>query len=140
MLCSFSLEHNNIPTQKPGERESDMVAFVSGLLLGSDQQVRSWFAMFIRNGQKRKWESQSALQALREELLRRLQTILSQGNDGQLAESCVVQAIALLRLYCALRGIGGIKFQEDEVAMIVELLTSHPPPSPAGVRFVSLGE
>lgn len=51
----------------------------------------------------------------------------------------VVKASALLRLYCALRGIGGIKFQDDEVTMIVQLLTSHPPPSPAGVRFVSVG-
>lgn len=32
--------------------EGDMVAFVSGLLLGSDQAVRNWFAIFIRNGQK----------------------------------------------------------------------------------------
>lgn len=94
--------------------------------------------MFIRNGQKRKWESHTALQSLREELLKRLQAITAQ-NAGQLAESQVVQASALLRLYCALRGIGGIKFQDDEVAMIVQLLTSHPPPSPAGVRFVSLG-
>lgn len=95
--------------------------------------------MFIRNGQKRKWESHTALQALRDELLRRLQAITSHSSDGQLAECRVVQASALLRLYCALRGIGGIKFQDDEVAMIVKLLTSHPPPSPAGVRFVSLG-
>ena len=95
--------------------------------------------MFIRNGQKRKWESHTALQALRDELLRRLQTITSHSTEGQLAECRVVQASALLRLYCALRGIGGIKFQDEEVQMIVKLLTSHPPPSPAGVRFVSLG-
>lgn len=30
----------------------DMVAFVSGLLLGNDQPVRNWFAVFVRNGQK----------------------------------------------------------------------------------------
>lgn len=95
--------------------------------------------MFIRNSQKRKWESHTALQALRDELLRRLQAITSQSSDGQLAECRVVQASTLLRLYCALRGIGGIKFQDEEVVMIVKLLTSHPPPSPAGVRFVSLG-
>nr|CAD7423644.1 unnamed protein product [Timema monikensis] len=59
--------------------------------------------------------------------------------DSQLPESCVVEASALLRLYCALRGIAGIKFQEEEVSLIVQLVTSHPPPSPAGVRFVSLG-
>ncbi|XP_078032899.1 integrator complex subunit 2 [Augochlora pura] len=135
LAITLSLEHENINSD---DSESDIVAFVSGLLLGSDQQVRTWIAMFIRNGQKRKWESHTALQTLREELLIRLQVIISQ-NAGQLAESQVVQASALLRLYCALRGIGGIKFQDDEVAMIVQLLTSHPPPSPAGVRFVSLG-
>lgn len=139
LAIALSLEHESTDSLEQCDTESDVVAFVSGLLLGSDQQVRSWIAMFIRNGQKRKWESHTALQALREELLKRLQTIASQSTDGQLAESQVVQASALLRLYCALRGIGGIKFQDDEVAMIVQLLTSHPPPSPAGVRFVSLG-
>lgn len=34
------------------EKNSDIVAFVSGLLLGNDQQVRNWFAMFVRNRQK----------------------------------------------------------------------------------------
>ncbi|XP_015518272.1 integrator complex subunit 2 isoform X1 [Neodiprion virginianus] len=136
LAITLSLEHENIDNLQP---ESDMVAFVSGLLLGNDQQVRTWIAMFVRNGQKRKWESHTALQSLREELLRRLKAITSHSSDSQLAESYVVQASALLRLYCALRGIGGIKFQDDEVVMIVQLLTSHPPPSPAGVRFVSLG-
>lgn len=32
--------------------DSDIVAFVSGLLLGNDQQIRTWFALFVRNGQK----------------------------------------------------------------------------------------
>ncbi|KAK6641527.1 hypothetical protein RUM44_013239 [Polyplax serrata] len=30
-------------------------------------------------------------------------------------------------------------FQDDEVSSLVQLLTSKPPPTPAGVRFVSLG-
>ncbi|XP_043481221.1 integrator complex subunit 2 [Leptopilina heterotoma] len=136
LAITLSLENESMSNSP---YQSDMVAFVSGLLLGNDQQVRNWIAMFIRNGQKRKWESHTALQSLREELLRRLQNIVSHSSDSQLAESHVVQASALLRLYCALRGIGGIKFQDDEISMIVKLLTSHPPPSPAGVRFVSLG-
>lgn len=136
LAISLSLEHEN---PSSSQLESDIVAFVSGLLLGNDQQVRTWIAMFIRNGQKRKWESHTALQSLREELLRRLEAIVAESSELQLAESHVVQASALLRLYCALRGIGGIKFQDDEITMIVQLLTSHPPPSPAGVRFVSLG-
>jgi len=32
-----------------------------------------------------------------------------------------------------------IRFQDEEVALIVKLVTSHPPPSAAGVHFVSLG-
>lgn len=136
LAITLSLERQCLDASQP---ESDIVAFVSGLLLGSDQQVRTWIAMFIRNGQKRKWESHTALQSLREELLGRLRAIVSGTCNSQLAESQVVQGSALLRLYCALRGIGGIKFQDDEITMIVQLLTSHPPPSPAGVRFVSLG-
>lgn len=31
------------------------------------------------------------------------------------------------------------RFQDDEVSSLVQLLTSRPPPTPAGVRFVSLG-
>ncbi|CAD6208131.1 GSCOCG00010391001-RA-CDS [Cotesia congregata] len=136
LAITLSLEKNSLDSP-----ESDVVAFVSGLLLGSDQQVRNWIGLFIRNGQKRKWESHSALQSLRDEILTRLKAIVTDvtAADGQLVESQVVKASALLRLYCALRGIGGIKFQDDEVTMIVQLLTSHPPPSPAGVRFVSVG-
>ncbi|XP_015117124.1 integrator complex subunit 2 [Diachasma alloeum] len=136
LAITLSLERECLESS---QLDSDTVAFVSGLLLGSDQQVRTWIAMFIRNGQKRKGESHTALQALRDELLVRLWAIVPRSPDCQLAECQVVQASALLRLYCALRGIGGIKFQDDEVPMIVQLLTSHPPPSPAGVRFVSLG-
>ncbi|XP_017787146.1 PREDICTED: integrator complex subunit 2 [Nicrophorus vespilloides] len=120
--------------------ESDMVAFISGLLLGNDQAVRNWFAMFIRTGQKKKGEvSSNALQQLRDELQRRLQAILNESSGGQLPDGLVVQASALLRLYCALRGIATIKFQDEEVILLVQLLTSHPSPTPAGVRFVSIG-
>lgn len=133
LAISLSLE-NKI------DEESDMVAFISGLLLGNDQTIRNWIALFIRTGQKRKGEvSSTALQQLRDELLRRLQKIIDTSPDGQLPNSLVVQASALLRLYCALRGIAAIKFQDEEVGLIVQLLTSHPNPTPAGVRFVSIG-
>jgi len=71
---------------------------------------RNWIALFIRTGQKKKGEaSSSALQQLRDELLKRLQKILSASPEGQIPDSVVVQASALLRLYCALRGIAAIK-------------------------------
>ncbi|XP_019773474.2 integrator complex subunit 2 [Dendroctonus ponderosae] len=123
-----------------GDNEGDMVAFVSGLLLGNDQTIRNWIALFFRTGQKRKGEASSnALQQLREELLKRLQKIIDLSPEGQIPDTLVVQASALLRLYCALRGIAAIKFQDEEVNLIVQLLTSHPNPTPAGVRFVSIG-
>ncbi|XP_053600461.1 integrator complex subunit 2 [Plodia interpunctella] len=108
--------------------QDDLVSFMSGLLLGSDQTTRAWFATFLRNSHKRgKGDGHAALTKLRQELLNRL-------KDA----SAGVNASALLRLYCALRGIAGIKFQDDEVSGLLRLVTQKPPPTPAGVRFVSL--
>ena len=50
--------HETSDVSKAGdacEGLSDVVGFVIGLLLGSDQDVRYWFAQFIRNGQKVIW-------------------------------------------------------------------------------------
>ncbi|CAH0551787.1 unnamed protein product [Brassicogethes aeneus] len=138
LAITLSLEHVD-KMAKVGD-DSDMVAFVSGLLLGNDQTTRNWIALFIRTGQKRKGEvSSTALQQLRDELTRRLLRIIDESSEGQLPDNLVVQASALLRLYCALRGIAAIKFQDEEVNLIVQLLTSHPNPTPAGVRFASIG-
>lgn len=40
---------------------------------------------------------------------------------------------------CLLHIFISFRFQDDEVNLIVQLLTSHPSPTPAGVRFVSIG-
>jgi hypothetical protein len=50
LAITLSLDHAG--RTLGADAEGDMVAFVSGLLLGNDQQVRNWFAMFVRNGQK----------------------------------------------------------------------------------------
>ncbi|XP_060533050.1 integrator complex subunit 2-like isoform X2 [Cylas formicarius] len=134
LAIALSLSESNC------DGEGDMVAFISGLLLGNDQTIRNWIALFIRTGQKRKGEASSnALQLLRDELLARLRKLIEASPEGHLPDSLVVQASALLRLYCSLRGIAAIKFQDEEVVLIVQLLTSHPSPTPAGVRFVSIG-
>lgn len=104
--------------------------------MGNDQNTRSWFAIFVRSSQKRKGD---ALQAVRDELLKQLQIIVIQAMNNQLTDEYVVQGAALLRLYCALRGIGGIKFNDDEINLLIQLVTSRPPSTPAGIRFVSLG-
>uniref|UniRef100_A0A8D9APX7 Integrator complex subunit 2 n=1 Tax=Cacopsylla melanoneura TaxID=428564 RepID=A0A8D9APX7_9HEMI len=121
-----------------GDEDSDIVPFVTSLLLHNDIVIRNWFSQFIKSRQKRNRESSQALQALRDELLRHLSGIVDFSHDNKLPMSSVVQASALLRLYCALKGIANFKFQDDETSLIVRLMTSHPPPTPEGVRLVSL--
>ena len=73
--------------------------------------------------------------------------VLEEGREGGQASSSLLplpagvvrEASALLRLYTALRGVAGMKFTEEEVSLLVSLITRRPPPSPAGVRLVSLG-
>uniref|UniRef100_A0A672Z371 Integrator complex subunit 2 n=1 Tax=Sphaeramia orbicularis TaxID=375764 RepID=A0A672Z371_9TELE len=135
------------------EAVSPLVSYVSGLLLGTNSKVRTWFSMFIRNGQKR--ESSSVLWQMRRQLLLELVAILPRSrsthvpNDGDmdegggsgysgLREEHVVKASALLRLYCALMGIAGLRPTDEEAEQLLQLMTSRPPATPAGVRFVSL--
>ncbi|GAB6030189.1 Integrator complex subunit 2 [Chamberlinius hualienensis] len=143
LAVALTLDHckyENLSDDCVETKKGDVVAFISGLLLGNDPNVRAWFAQYIRNGQKQKRkDSNSVVTSFREELLQRLQNIVLFSMDQHnLPTSKVVEASALLRLYCALKGIAGFKFQEDEINLLLQLLTSHPPPNPAGVRFVSL--
>ena len=41
-----------IKTDKIETQLGDVVPFISGLLLGGDANIRTWFSLFIRNGQK----------------------------------------------------------------------------------------
>lgn len=38
-------------SQSPKESANDLVAFVSGLLLGNNIEVKNWFSQFIKCGQ-----------------------------------------------------------------------------------------
>lgn len=106
-LCVEMLKMPSLALRLSLNDASDMISFVSGLLLGNDQQTRLWFAAFVRASQKRKID---VLQMLRDELLNQLKKFNGFSNDGAtLPDEVVVQAVALLKLYCALRGIAGIK-------------------------------
>uniref|UniRef100_A0A8C5FI07 Integrator complex subunit 2 n=1 Tax=Gadus morhua TaxID=8049 RepID=A0A8C5FI07_GADMO len=138
------------------EAVSPLVAYISGLLLGTHSKVRTWFSMFIRNGQQRKRESSSVLWQMRRQLLLELVAILPRSRSARqpdeagsmdeepgpgysgLREEHVVKASALLRLYCALMGIAGLRPTDEEAEQLLQLMTSRPPATPAGVRFVSL--
>jgi integrator complex subunit 2 len=92
--------------------------------------------MFIKASQKRKGD---VLHLLREKLLGELRKFLSFINDQNLPDENVVECAALLRLYCALRGIAGLKFNDEEIFALVNLITTKPRPSSKGIYFISLG-
>uniref|UniRef100_A0A182PAA8 Integrator complex subunit 2 n=1 Tax=Anopheles epiroticus TaxID=199890 RepID=A0A182PAA8_9DIPT len=135
-ICVETVKMPSLMIKLSLQDPQNLVAFVSGLLLGNDQNIRSSFALYIRTSQKRKGD---VLHQLREELLKQLMNINVQSVNGALPEELVVQAAAIVRLYCALRGISGIKFFDEEIQLLMQLITSKPPPTPAGIRFVSLG-
>lgn len=118
------------------EDPQDLIAFLTGLLLGIDQTTRAWFSQFVKTSQKRKGD---ILQHLRDKLLNELNRLLSCVVKDHLPDEYVVESAALLRLYCALRGIAGLKFNDEEIVPLLSLVTSKPPPTPAGIHFVSLG-
>lgn len=47
---ALTLDHTKNESSEDGV--SDLVCFVSGLLLGTNGKVRTWFGTFIRNGQQ----------------------------------------------------------------------------------------
>lgn len=105
-LCVELLKMPSLALKLSLRDPQDLVSFVSGLLLGNDTNVRSWIAAYVRTSQKRKSD---VLQHLRDELLKQLQMYCSMSSSSVLPEEVVVQAGSLLKLYCALRGIAGIK-------------------------------
>lgn len=135
-LCIEMLKMPSLALRLSVRDSQDMVSFVSGLLLGNDQNVRSWIAQYVRTSQKRKGD---VLQLVRDELLKQLQSLNLVAANMTLPDEVVVQAGALLKVFCALRGIAGIKFNDEEIALLIQLIVSKPPPTAAGIRFVSLG-
>ena len=50
--CDNTGKLNDDTDDTPEGSISDVAAFVSGVLLGGDMNVRKWFATFVKNGQK----------------------------------------------------------------------------------------
>ena len=56
-----------------------------------------------------------------------------------LLDQDVIYASAILQLYCALKGIAGMKLSNEESDELLCLMTSQAPASGAGARFVTVG-
>ncbi|KAL8620230.1 hypothetical protein ACOMHN_064989 [Nucella lapillus] len=117
----------------------DVVAFVSSLLLGSDANVRNWFGQFVKSAQKRQREAdkECMLHELRQYLLQQLKELIPPSGET-LSESSLVPASAIIRLYSALKGIATLKYVEEEMKYLLQMLTCQPPLTYAGTRFVTL--
>lgn len=147
LAVSLTLNKNNqtqqsVDTSKSEtskQSASDLVAFVSGLLLGNNVDVKNWFSQFIKCGQRRGREpATSMLHVMRQRLLQQLFSILPSPGES-IQESHVIEAGSFLRLYCALKGIATLKFTDEEMKLLLRLVTSRPPISQCGARFISLG-
>jgi integrator complex subunit 2 len=97
-----------IDVNKVDKESDDLVSFMSGLLLGSDPQIRSWMSLYIRNGQKKRNENLLQYRRCLADRLTEFISSLSQ-TGVTLNQKYVVKASAMLRLYAALRGIAGMK-------------------------------
>ena len=148
LAVSLTLDHiakNSEKNQTSEKSVIDIVAFVSGLLLGSDSKVRNWFATYLRN------TKDELDNKLRKELIKELNSVVKSaevsrdsgtGNGMESMhilqnENCM-RASALIRLYCSLKAIASMKFTSEESDLLLRLITCYPPLTPCGIRFVSL--
>lgn len=123
-------------TLEQPDKQSDLVAFISGLLLGSDEKVRNWFGTYVRTHQKRL--EPTALSLMRTRLLEKLSSVIYYTPEyHELADTAVVEVNALLRLFSALK-VAGMKFSDEENQTLLQVITSRCKPTPAGVRFICL--
>lgn len=60
---ALTLDHTKNESLEDGV--SDLVCFVSGLLLGTNAKVRTWFGTFIRNGQQVRTSDQWPLEQVK---------------------------------------------------------------------------
>ncbi|XP_060560461.1 integrator complex subunit 2-like [Ruditapes philippinarum] len=126
-------------SESSSESANDIVAFVSGLLLGNNIEVKNWFSQFIKCGQRRGREpSSSMLHTLRQCLIQQLISILPASGEN-IDEGHVIKAGSFIRLFCALKGMATLKFTDEEMKLLLRLVTSQPPINQSGARFVSLG-
>lgn len=57
LAVALTLEMNKVYAQSGNDRfqedsNTDIVGFVSGMLLGNDTKVKEWFAQYVKVGQK----------------------------------------------------------------------------------------
>lgn len=122
---------------------NDLVSFLKSILLGYDEKTRNWFAAYLKNGQKKIdcGNMIPAISLLRQQLLKYLNYLykLCQENLDNDQTKLIIQCTALLKLYCALKGVASLKFNKEEVVGLLNLITIKTPSTSVGIRFASIG-
>ena len=60
--------------------------------------------------------------------------------DATIDNCDIAKGIALMRLYCALKGMIGYKISNEESDVFLQLITCHPPATFGGDRFVVVNQ
>ncbi|KAJ6216151.1 hypothetical protein RDWZM_007308 [Blomia tropicalis] len=128
--------------------KTEVIAFITGLLLNNDDRIRNWFAQYIKNYQKKSLSNSysnetNSFVELRHVLLSRFnevtEMVYNLNSKSADSELILTEACIMLRLYCALRGVASMKFTDEETIAICRMIISRPRHSYNGVRFVSFG-
>lgn len=146
------------------DKYESAIAFMTGILLGEEESKRVWFAQYLKSAQKRIESNQvtilSRFRALMLTVIQRLQinemdeissNSMKEMDDSSSEESGdespgatslrqkLIQIIATLRYFCALRGVGMLKLENEESEALLNLITSKPPASQTSVIFATVG-
>lgn len=153
---AIALTHNPVVNRlKFDWNVSELVTFISGLLLGSDTRIRSWLATHIKTNQEEGDTSNRLLQEIESELrlliegseIKQPLSLLDeskQGAETELETMCLLneeqclRASTLIRLCCAVKTMSGLRFSEVKSDLVLRLITCFPPLTAAGIRLISL--
>ena len=128
--------------------DSDIVIFLTGLLLASDGQTKNWIEQYIRLAQKE--HKENALNTFKIQLIKEMKAVIhsiqieankeeAMNTDSTFNHDLnnnLMHGISIMRLFCVLKTMSNFKLTTEESEFLVDLITSQPPATPVGVRYV----
>lgn len=137
------------------------IAFITGILLGVDEGPKQWFAQYIKSAQQKRIDQSnySVLSRFRSQILAYMNRLFTpfleseylgenfskkvnnsyNNNESKKLNKKLIRSTATLRLFCALRGIGSLKLNQEESEILLRLITYNPPVSQTSVNFATTG-
>lgn len=129
----------------------DAIAFITGTLLGDNEGTKHWFAQYLKLAQQKRIDQShfTVLSEFRSQLsvyikllfydyLEEASSLTNRENKTG-THKHLIRATAVLRLFCALRGIGALKLNTDESETLLRLVTCRPERNQTSVNFATTG-